>query len=70
MSNQIKTTSLKIKTMKKLENIRFIFGVEDYVKANKIASRNDGLANGFVAKHKVHKNKKAYDRKRDKKVIF
>ena len=45
-------------------------GIEDYIKAVKIADREMGLGNGFTATHKVFKNKKAYDRKRDKKVIF
>jgi len=56
--------------MKRLENIKFTFGLDDYIKANRIASRNDDLTNGFVVKHKVHKSKKIYDRKRDKKIVF
>lgn len=46
------------------------FSVKDHVKAVKIADRDMGLDNGFKSTHKVFKNKKAYDRKRDKKVIF
>jgi len=55
--------------MKKIDNIKFVFGLEDYVKANKIASRNEDKSNGgFIATHRVHKSKKSYNRKRDKKV--
>jgi hypothetical protein len=41
----------------------------DYIKANKIGNRNAELENqtGFVSKHKVHKNKKAYTRKQKHK---
>ena len=53
--------------MKTMKN-KVTFGVEDYVKAVKIADREMGLGNGFVATHKVFKSKKAYDRKRDKRV--
>lgn len=57
--------------MKKNKNTNKVtFGVMDYIKAVKIADREMGLGNGFVATHKVFKNKKAYDRKRDKKVVF
>ena len=44
----------------------------DMIKALKISSRNDAFErNGggqFVAIHKVHKNKKKYNRKRDKNI--
>jgi len=43
----------------KIKNI----GVQDYMKAVKIADRELGLGNGFVSTHKTFKNKKAYDRK-------
>jgi hypothetical protein len=58
--------------MKKNKNNRkmTVGGVEDYIKAVKIADREMGLGNGFVATHKVYKNKKAYDRKRDKKIVY
>lgn len=48
-------------------------GFNDYIKANKKASREIELEqNGgrWVAKDRPHKNKKAYDRKRDKKINF
>ena len=45
---------------------------EDMVKALKISSRNDAFErNGggqFVSTHKVHKNKKKYNRKRDRNI--
>lgn len=57
---------------RKKKNMKF--GFEDYVKANRIASRNEQFErNGggqFVSTHKVFKNKKKYDRKRDKQVDF
>lgn len=56
--------------MKKNVNIKFHFGVDDYVKAANKASREDALDNGFKANHRVFKNKKAYDRKRDKKIDY
>lgn len=43
----------------------------DIIKALKISSRNDAFErNGggqFVSTHKIHKNKKKYNRKRDRK---
>lgn len=44
------------------------FTKEDYLKANRIGSRLAELenSNGFKSMHKVHKSKKAYNRK-DKK---
>lgn len=47
--------------------------VDDYIKANKKASREIELErNGgrWIAVDRPHKNKKAYDRKRDRKIIF
>lgn len=47
-----------------------IGGIEDYIKANRKASREIEIQmNGgrWVAKDRPHKNKKMYDRKRDKK---
>lgn len=52
------------------KNKMTVGGINDYIKAIKIADREMGLGNGFTATHKVFKNKKAYDRKRDKKVAF
>lgn len=43
--------------------------VNDYMKAVKIADRDMSLGNGFVSTHKVFKSKKAYDRKKDKKIV-
>jgi hypothetical protein len=44
--------------------------VSDYVKANRKGSRDAELElnNGFMRKHAIHKSKKAYDRKRNKKL--
>ncbi len=56
--------------MKAKKNFSKIGGVKDFIKAVKIADREIGLGNGFVATHKVHKSKKAYDRNKDKKVVF
>ena len=57
--------------MKTLKNTNKVtFGVEDYIKAVKIADREMGLGNGFVATHKVFKNKKAYNRKDNKKIVY
>lgn len=41
------------------------FTTSDYIKANKIGSRLAEMENqtGWSAKHKVHKNMKAYNRK-------
>lgn len=47
-----------------------IGGIEDYIKANRKVSREIEMQmNGgrWVAKDRPHKNKKMYDRKRDKK---
>lgn len=48
------------------KNKKMTIGVEDYIKAVKIADREVGLDNGFKSTHKVFKNKKAYDRKKEK----
>lgn len=45
--------------------------LEEYLKANRRASRIEELErNGgrWVATHRIHKNMKAYDRKRDRKI--
>jgi hypothetical protein len=49
--------------MKKILHI----GIKDYIKAVKIADRDLNLGNGFRSIHKIFRNKKAYDRKRDKR---
>jgi hypothetical protein len=44
--------------------------VSGYIKASRKGSRDAELENtnnGFVSKHRIHKSKKIYDRKRDKK---
>ena len=54
---------------KKLKKITF--GLDDYIKANKALSRLEELErNGgrWVAVDRPHKNKKKYDRKRDRKI--
>ena len=56
--------------MKKNRNTKMSFGKADYIKAIKIADREMNLDNGFKSVHKVFKNKKAYDRKRDKRFDF
>jgi hypothetical protein len=45
--------------------------ITDYVKANRKGSREAELMNstGWVSVHKVHKSKKQYDRKYNKKAI-
>lgn len=45
--------------------------INDYVKANRKGSREAELMNstGWVSVHKVHKSKKQYNRKDNKKVI-
>ena len=52
---------------------KMVFGIEDYIKANKKLAREEELArNGgrWVAKDRAHKNLKKYDRKRDKKNFY
>jgi hypothetical protein len=57
--------------MKNTKNTNKItFGINEYIKAVKIADREMGLGNGFTATHKVFKNKKAYDRKNNKKIDY
>lgn len=47
-----------------------IGGLEDYIKANRKASREIELEQhvGWVAVDRPHRNKKLYDRKRDRRV--
>jgi hypothetical protein len=57
--------------MKKNKNTKkMTIGVADYIKAVKIADRELNLDNGFKSTHKIFKNKKIYNRKRDKKVVI
>lgn len=56
---------------KKKSLAKISFNMDDYIKANKALARLEELErNGgrWVAVNRPHKNKKAYDRKRDKKV--
>lgn len=57
-----------MKKKKKRKNSKI--SVEDYVKAIKKADRDIQLeaANGWQALTRIHKSKKLYDRKRDKKI--
>ena len=48
-------------------------GFDEYIKANKKINRLEELErNGWrwVAKDRPHKNKKKYDRKRDKHILY
>ena len=56
--------------MKKNRNTKMEITKADYIKAIKIADREMNLDNGFKSVNKIFKNKKAYDRKRDKRVDF
>lgn len=50
-----------------------IGGLDEYIKANRKAAREIELeTNGgrWVAKDRPHKNQKAYNRKRDRKIDF
>ncbi len=42
---------------------------DDILTMTKAANRTIELAVGRINHHRVHKNKKAYDRRRDKKVL-
>lgn len=56
-----------MKTRKNTRNI----GVDDYIKINKAINRLEELErNGgrWVAVNRPHKNKKKYDRKRDRRI--
>lgn len=48
---------------------KMVFTKEDYIKANRKASREENLGNGWVAKHNVHKSVK-YDKPKYKHKIF
>jgi hypothetical protein len=57
--------------MKKGKNIKIIFTIEDWVKANRRASRLLEIESGVGSpKTKVYKSKKKYNRKKNKKVKF
>lgn len=48
--------------------LKIEFNTEDWLNANRKACREIDIESGIVPKTKVHKNKKKYDRKRDKKI--
>ena len=54
--------------MKKGKTIKIKFDLNDWLKAHRRAVRLIDIEIGFKPKTKIHKNKKAYDRKRDKKI--
>jgi hypothetical protein len=55
--------------MKNSKNMTIKFGVNDRLKANRRASRMIEIESGvFTPKSKVHKNKKAYNRKENKLI--
>lgn len=58
------------KKKKKQKKSLKIGGIDDYIKANRKASREIELEThvGWVAVDRPHKNKKLYDRKRDRRI--
>lgn len=56
--------------MKKKKKIKNKITQEDYIKVNKKLSREEEYSwhIGWVATDRPHKNKKKYDRKRDRKI--
>ena len=54
--------------MGKNKTIKIVFDLDDWLNANRRASRLIEIENGIKPKRKIHKNKKKYDRKRDKKI--
>lgn len=57
--------------MKSKKQKKMIIGIDEYVRANKELNRKEELErNGghWVAVNRPHKNKKKYDRKRDRKI--
>ncbi|NDV77383.1 hypothetical protein [Dysgonomonas sp. 511] len=57
--------------MKKKKKAKGRITIEDYIKAVKKADRDNELSQsaGWKRTTEIHKNKKAYDRKRDKKDL-
>ncbi|MDR2948315.1 MAG: hypothetical protein ACK5KL_02920 [Dysgonomonas sp.] len=55
----------------KIKKVKRKLSIDDYIKAVKKADREDELSKsaGWKRKTNVHKNKKIYDRKRDKKNL-
>ena len=52
---------------------KFRITQEDYIKANRKASREEEIemfGKQIYNRHLIHKSKKKYDRKRDRKVLF
>jgi hypothetical protein len=57
--------------MKKNKKYKLTISIEDKLTALKAASRNVELELGMrIATHRIHKNKKAYDRKQNKKIEY
>lgn len=55
----------------KIKKVKRKLSIDDYIKAVKKADREDELSKstGWKRQTNVHKNKKIYDRKRDKKNL-
>lgn len=59
--------------MKKIKKQKMTITSEEYIRINRMMSRKEELEkNGgrWVAVNRPHKNKKKYDRKRDRKIDF
>lgn len=56
--------------MSKNKNIKFTFGLKDWLLANRRACREIDVESGVSNKSKVHESKKKYKRSRDKKVTI
>ena len=57
--------------MKKNKKYKLTISIEDKLTALKAASRNVELELGMrIATHRIHRNKKAYDRKQNKKIEY
>jgi len=54
--------------MSKSKNIKFTFDIDDWLHANRRASRLLEIESGITPKRKVHKSKKVYNRKTLKKI--
>lgn len=56
--------------MSKNKNIKFTFGLKDWLLANRKACREIEIESGVFNKPRIHKSKKKYKRSRDKKITF
>ena len=57
--------------MKNKKQKKIVIGIDEYIRANKELNRIEELKrNGghWIAVNRPHKNKKKYDRKRDRKI--